>query len=167
MGIPCILMAGNARSGSSEGGHMWNYVQMENGKWYAIDVTWDDPTVNGIRNVVSGFESHDWFLVGSTTVIDGLPFIESHPEQWEKSYSNDGSYSWELLPGPILAPLAWTPEEEISGDVNNDNTIDISDAVSVLNAMAGEDVSGNADVNGDGNVDIADFVAVLNIMAGN
>ena len=53
-----------------------------------------------------------------------------------------------------------------SGDVNLDGTVDIADAVSVLNAMAGQPVAGNADVNGDGTVDIADLVTVLNIMAG-
>ena len=60
----------------------------------------------------------------------------------------------------------------IRGDVNMDGTVDIADAVSVLNAMAGQPVAGNANVNGDhddgGNpvVDIADLVTVLNIMAG-
>ena len=52
------------------------------------------------------------------------------------------------------------------GDVNCDGTVDIADAVTVLNAMAGQTVAGIADVNGDKNVDIADFVTVLNIMAG-
>lgn len=35
--IPCILVVGDAG-----GGHMWNYVQMEDGNWYLVDVTWDD-----------------------------------------------------------------------------------------------------------------------------
>ena len=54
----------------------------------------------------------------------------------------------------------------LEGDVNVDNTVDIADAVSVLNAMAGQEVAGDADVNGDGTVDIADLVTILNIMAG-
>ncbi|MBP5595520.1 MAG: leucine-rich repeat protein [Pseudobutyrivibrio sp.] len=52
------------------------------------------------------------------------------------------------------------------GDVNEDGDITIADGVAVLNAMAGQTVSGNPDVNEDGEVTIADFVAVLNIMAG-
>ena len=52
------------------------------------------------------------------------------------------------------------------GDVNCDGTVNIADAVTVLNAMAGQTVSGIADVNGDKIVNIADFVTVLNIMAG-
>jgi hypothetical protein len=55
----------------------------------------------------------------------------------------------------------------LEGDVNVDDTVDIADAVSVLNAMAGQEVAGDADVNGDGTVDIADLVTILNIMAGN
>ena len=61
---------------------------------------------------------------------------------------------------------------KIKGDVNLDKTVDIADAVSVLNAMAGQTVAGDANVNGDfdanGNpvIDIADLVTVLNIMAG-
>ena len=42
--IPCVLVSGGARGDSSSeyGAHMWNYVQMENGRWYLIDATWDD-----------------------------------------------------------------------------------------------------------------------------
>ncbi|MBR5053718.1 MAG: BspA family leucine-rich repeat surface protein, partial [Bacteroidaceae bacterium] len=58
------------------------------------------------------------------------------------------------------------------GDVNLDGSVDIADAVCVLNAMAGQPVAGDANVNGDydedGNpvIDIADLVTILNIMAG-
>ena len=145
---------------------MWNYVQMENGKWYAIDVTWDDPSMPGNNNFVSGYECHDWFLVGSTTDIEGLPFIESHPEQWQDNYTSKGSYSWDLLPGPALDPLAWTPEEDDNtGDLNGDGKTDIADAVTVLNVMAEGTYSEEADLNNDSKIDIADFVTVLNIMA--
>ena len=51
------------------------------------------------------------------------------------------------------------------GDVNGDESIDIADAVSVLNIMAEGVFDKKADVNNDGKVDIADFVAVLEIMA--
>lgn len=54
----------------------------------------------------------------------------------------------------------------LRGDVNLDGIVDIADAVTVLNAMAGEEVPGDADVNGDDWIDVADFVTVLNIMAG-
>ena len=39
--IPCVLLSGAARYSTDTPAeeHMWNYVQMENGLWYAIDVT--------------------------------------------------------------------------------------------------------------------------------
>lgn len=47
-GIPCVCVSGNTKDSEHpddrnyDGGHMWNYVQMEDGKWYLIDITWDD-----------------------------------------------------------------------------------------------------------------------------
>ncbi|MBQ7460866.1 MAG: hypothetical protein IJS63_01230 [Bacteroidaceae bacterium] len=169
MGIPCILMSGIVIDGEGNtGAHMWNYVQMEDKKWYAVDVTWDDPTVKGYYSqVVTGYESQKWFLLGSESPVEGgMTLIESHPEGWFNSYTSQGSYSWDLLTGPQLSPVAYTPGAIRTGDVNCDMNVDIADAVSVLNAMAGQQTSGNPDVNGDGNIDIADFVTVLNIMAG-
>jgi hypothetical protein len=52
-----------------------------------------------------------------------------------------------------------------SGDINGDGSIDIADAVSVLNIMAAGGADTTADVNSDGSVDIADFVTILNMMA--
>lgn len=169
--IPCILISGIVRDGDGQrGGHMWNYVKMEDDNWYVVDVTWDDPSVAYNTDALSGYECHDWFLLGSESPVNGgLTLIQSHPEETYNSYPSKGSRTWDLLPGPQLSPVAYTPAVTPAtpiGDVNEDGEIDIADAVSVLNAMAGEEVAGNADVNEDGEVDIADFVAVLNIMAG-
>ncbi len=41
IGIPCVCIFGNYDETKSTA-HMWNYVRMEDGYWYAIDVTWDD-----------------------------------------------------------------------------------------------------------------------------
>ncbi len=49
--IPCVLISGKTKDHNYpddrtlDGGHMWNYVQMEDGKWYLIDITWDDQSV--------------------------------------------------------------------------------------------------------------------------
>ena len=53
-GIPCVLVTGVTDSGEY---HMWNYIQMENGVWYAVDATWDDQST----------AMYDFFLVGSET----------------------------------------------------------------------------------------------------
>ena len=43
-GIACILVPGGSemQNGEVEVDHIWNYVQMEDGKWYLVDCTWDD-----------------------------------------------------------------------------------------------------------------------------
>ena len=54
---------------------------------------------------------------------------------------------------------------ELFGDLNDDNRVDIADAVIVLNIMAAGKYHVAADLNQDRKVDIADFVIILNIMA--
>lgn len=62
-GIPCITVTGTAG-----GGHKWNYVKMEDGNWYAVDVTWDDPMGNTDQIY------YDYFIVGNDTAA---PFFEN------------------------------------------------------------------------------------------
>ncbi|MBO7204843.1 MAG: hypothetical protein J6V08_00260 [Candidatus Methanomethylophilaceae archaeon] len=88
-GIPCINISGDAYTepGSAPEGHMWNYIQMDDGKWYCLDVTWDDPTTSDGRDILR----FDYFLVGSNTVIDGMKFIESHVPDYDGGLSDFGS----------------------------------------------------------------------------
>ena len=82
-------------------------------------------------------------------------------------YSEEGLiWNYYRYNGQSVRPV-WKQNSQnvLVGDVNGDGQVTIADGVAVLNAMAGESVSGNADVNGDGDITIADFVAVLNIMA--
>ena len=65
--IECILVSGTAINSSGESeSHMWNYVKLDD-KWYAVDVTWDDPIIIGGRNPNN--LRHDYFLKGSNTFI--------------------------------------------------------------------------------------------------
>jgi transglutaminase/protease-like cytokinesis protein 3 len=41
-GIPCVVITGTAFNIWGSGYHAWNIVKF-NGKWYNIDLTWDDP----------------------------------------------------------------------------------------------------------------------------
>ena len=61
MGVPCILRVGTGTNakGQTER-HAWNYVQF-GGKWYAVDVTWDDPVVIG-NGRVSESEKTKYFM---------------------------------------------------------------------------------------------------------
>lgn len=61
MGIPCEIVLGYSRGSS----HAWNEVKL-GGKWYYIDVTWDDPLIYGTSNFTDGSNlSYTYFLVGS------------------------------------------------------------------------------------------------------
>ena len=108
--IPCVLVEGFAKTARTSAGesHMWNEVQMEDGLWYAVDVTWNDPTDSKNRKE-SGMESHNWLLLGSQDkVSNGFTFSESHPvgitwdvdpeleKQWDysvKSFITSHKYS--------------------------------------------------------------------------
>lgn len=65
VGIACVL-----ESGDAGGAHMWNSVKLGN-KWYAVDVTWNDPGY-GTGKAESGNESEEYLAVGSD------PFSNNH-----------------------------------------------------------------------------------------
>lgn len=57
--IPCVCVGGYANGE----GHMWNKVQL-GGKWYNIDVTWDDPVTSNGENLLR----YDYFLKSDQTL---------------------------------------------------------------------------------------------------
>ena len=60
-------------------------------------------------------------------------------------------------------------EPKVPGDADGDDTVSLEDALDLLRALTGEDVSinnANADVNGDGNADIHDVLLILQYVAG-
>lgn len=72
--IPSVCISGTGISGGSAGSHMWNAVQMEDGKWYGVDVTWDDTDSKGGRGAADSF-----LLVGTETAVEGqVTFGEGH-----------------------------------------------------------------------------------------
>ena len=76
--IPCVIVYGDGvDSNGSQEAHAWNYVKMDNGKWYAIDTTWDDPIIIGGSS--AGVNRYQYFLKGSTT------FFGNHKEDGDVS----------------------------------------------------------------------------------
>lgn len=57
--------------------------------------------------------------------------------------------------------------EVVKGDVNGDDTVDVSDVNAILNVMLGSGNYPSADVNGDGAVDVTDVNEVINIILNN
>lgn len=73
-GIQCILVSGEATNEVGDSGtHAWNYVKMEDGKWYQVDTDWDDPQTKG-GNSVSRLV-YDYFMKGK--IKDDLRKVDS------------------------------------------------------------------------------------------
>ena len=76
-GIDCVLVRGNAVTSSGEAAHLWNYVRMDDGKWYAVDATWND------AGDLTG--RYGYFLIGSTTEVHGETFSKTHLPNYDFS----------------------------------------------------------------------------------
>ena len=63
IGIECVCIAGTATSSVASGNHMWNMVKVD-GKWYHIDVTWDDPISTSGKPVLR----YDYFLISDAQI---------------------------------------------------------------------------------------------------
>lgn len=104
-GIESVLVVGGAWSPSKQtyDAHMWNYVKMENNKWYLVDVTWDDR-----KDEISS----KYFLVGSESV----GFYNKTLSEERVIYSNfSGSLYTQNFEVPVLSDSAYqvnTIEEE-------------------------------------------------------
>ena len=74
LNIPCVVVYGNGIDGNGQTeAHAWNYVKMDDGNWYAVDITWDDPIIIGNGSTL-GIDRHKYFLKGKTS------FEENHQE---------------------------------------------------------------------------------------
>ena len=99
--IPCMVVTGVGVTASGTEAHAWNVVRMEDGKWYGVDVTWDDQTSRIY---------YEFFLVGGDTVPDhyqALSFNQSHVV--ENDFYQNGLV---VLASPTLSSSAYVPEEE-------------------------------------------------------
>lgn len=67
-GINCICVIGDGVTSTGAEGHMWNMVQLENGRWYAVDATWNDTLQ----------EKDVFLLTGANESWQGLAFTKSH-----------------------------------------------------------------------------------------
>lgn len=108
IGLPCIVVSGD--------GHMWNYVQNEDGVWYAVDVTWDDPVRDDeYTNRNSPAEViHNYILVGSETVVPG------ETETFREDGHHPNGAFWTggtVMPTPTISEEAY--ERNLAADISN------------------------------------------------
>ncbi|MEE1087042.1 MAG: transglutaminase domain-containing protein [Schaedlerella sp.] len=157
-GIPCALVNGYAYNSSGEtGAHMWNLVQMEDGNWYGVDITWDDNIDESIGDAAE--LSSLYFMAGGLSQGLDLTFAEEH--QPEDS-------------GLLIYPAIYDQKYELKkdvlmGDINFDNTVNALDAMRFQRYMAGWNVEINldaADLTGDGSIQNDDVEKLLKTLAG-
>lgn len=134
------------------GGHAWNMVGMDDGKYYWLDATWDDQLYEEFQ--------HDYFLVGNQNFSDhiadsfegtGVNFLYELPEASETDYV--------YIPG--------SEEGGEKGDINADGMINIFDLTICMNhiiqkQILNEEALKVADVNEDGSVNIFDLTRIMN-----
>ncbi len=86
-GIESILVFGSGITSAGNDNHMWNYIKMDDGNWYALDATWDDG-----KKI-----SESYFLVGYDTVVDSINNITfSQDHLPSENISEDSSKKFTL-----------------------------------------------------------------------
>jgi hypothetical protein len=124
--IPCVLAPGVAKSTSLSKGedHLWNEVGMDDGKWYAVDVTWNDP-VTPSTEMVSGVESHDWLLLGKDDLVaPDWTFADSHPVSFLASLNEEYVSQWKLSAPSLITDHKYDPSTGIdAAAVNTDSAL--------------------------------------------
>ncbi len=92
--IPCVCVTGTANGGA----HMWNAVQMDDGKWYLLDITWDDQDSYGIYTdfFLIGLQTKDIYFTGNafsvSHVSDGSPYLPALPYS-DTAFNSANKYS--------------------------------------------------------------------------
>lgn len=170
MGYPVTLVTGLANGEP----HMWVNIQMGDGKWYAVDPTWNDP-VGGDPGAVSGLENTKYFLVGSDTVIDGVPFGESHivtnvltegglaftngPELAKDSYT--------VQPGDIVSTTVYVNGKDVKEIDAADDTISWNEDTKTLTLNNANILAENGTYKGSGIYVVGGDTVVLELKGDN
>lgn len=93
-GVVCATIIGTGYTAEGSEGHVWNAVLLD-GKWYAVDVTWNDYDSWGMNN--------RYLLVGSKTAVFFEHFDESHVAEYARGESK-------VFASPKLNEIAYNPE---------------------------------------------------------
>lgn len=180
--IPSVCLTGTANGG----GHMWNAVQMDDGNWYLLDMTWDDQESSGTF--------YDFFLVGLNTVdtyfgkeafsvshiSDGAPNLPvlpySNVKYSQTQHNTAFAATYNSLPKEDGRYLIRSPFDVADSNIYyNGMYVEIENAVTNSDFTVPSGTGGNPEVwtlvllgdcDGDGLADVSDFsVAVNKVMA--
>ena len=107
LGINCACVSGTAKStlNGNAGAHMWNYVQMEDCKWYLVDATWDDS-----KDITEPAVPSKYLLVGKKSKGLYITIAEERNEYTSFSTASEGSISPKYIL-PVLADDAYIDRE--------------------------------------------------------
>ncbi|MDE6034557.1 MAG: hypothetical protein K2G36_01420 [Ruminococcus sp.] len=172
LGIPCVTVLGNFDD-TDRTAHMWNYVQMEDGLWYAVDVTWDDLNDDENGNILK----YEYFLRGSesfnvkhtacgdhnyTNVV--YPEISAEDYVFEKPADTTTTTITSTTTTSTTTTTTTAIHENISGDLNHDGKINVADLVYCANAVMGQETEFSCDFNEDGYTDSFDVVLMRKLI---
>ncbi len=97
-GLPCLIVSSDT--------HAWNLVQMEDGNWYMIDCTWDEPVS------VEAVLKYEYFLVNNNPFVDG-DHTNDNLLCYPMTSSTNYIYGASVTPTPAATP---TPALNKCGD---------------------------------------------------
>lgn len=172
--IPCTLIFGNFNE-EERTAHMWNYVQMEDGNWYAVDVTWDD--LDGKDGAELKYE---YFLKGSDNFFVKHSENGTHdftnlvyPELSENDYITTTATTTTTSTSTTTTTVTTISETTtqttsvkpvLDGDLNHDGQVNVADLVYCSKNVMGEQTEFSCDYNQDGYTDSFDIVLMRQLI---
>ena len=137
-------------------------------KWYEVKIPEEDGMMPETREMSEGDTFRSGFVYAALILLnpkEGYQFSQSTKATKGQFMLNVKEYTMGMF--DIDSPaIGMDFEPKLKGDVNEDNRVDITDVVAIINHIAGVKTNDNADVTGDKRVDITDVVEVINIIAG-
>tara|TARA_Y100001936_G_scaffold253783_1_gene320967 strand:- start:7990 stop:8988 length:999 start_codon:yes stop_codon:yes gene_type:complete len=116
-----------------------------------------------------------WCIVTDMGILDDIQTCNGIANEWEpctpELFESTDLMMYALINNiefklPQLAPDGnYCPEDNILGDVNNDQIVDVLDIIYAVNIVLGNsEFNQNADLNNDDGVNIQDVILILNII---
>lgn len=145
LGVNNLFISGK----SNNVDHAWNMIQLDDGRYYFTDCTWDDMLGN-YNYFAKSLPTFSADHIYDTPENTGVYFLYSLPKAAEKDFD------------PDYIPIA--------ADANSDGFINIKDVIRIQNYINDPytdlDIR-SADINSDGEINIRDVIRIQKILNGN
>lgn len=140
-----------------------------------VDLAWENDSIyfndhlgyNMYRYQVNDRGHSDTLLLNETLITE-LTFTDYNVTPGERYYYFYRDMRTDLSESDPSRNVSTIPLTASPGDANGSLTVDVSDIVTIVNYITGENpqpfIFGAADVNNDGEVDVLDIVSVINII---